>query len=319
MASVAVFNFVPPRVVTPGEYFVRTNEHYASTTRNTHWNPFQEYSSRYVCAHLFYAAEFIEGSIYNRRPSIILASPSIPGPSTPNRPAMSDKTPISNVRRSGASKVTIPASSKIRKPSPKSAGKAKHKPSAKKTVSRPVGLWVKATPHKKRTPRATPPPTGPRKCRWNLCNQRIEDGRDIWAHILAVHDHGRDFALVGKDVGEAEHKPKVEDSEMADEGQGPEAEEDGPPGGKTADDRGKRLRESERVRCAWHGCSSEIQYVGLRRHIESKHIPIRGAECPKGCGYWMSRGDMLWRHVERCEGPAPKDDDGEEEEEEWDE
>lgn len=56
----------------------------------------------------------------------------------------------------------------------------------------------------------------------------------------------------------------------------------------------------DRIECLWEDCGKEIQFIGLRRHIETKHIPLRGAFCPNGCGKHVARSDMLWRHVEKC-------------------
>ncbi|KAL1939318.1 hypothetical protein VTO73DRAFT_10121 [Trametes versicolor] len=56
----------------------------------------------------------------------------------------------------------------------------------------------------------------------------------------------------------------------------------------------------DRVVCRWGGCDRELQFIGLQRHVETKHIPLRGAWCPKGCGRHVARSDMLWRHVENC-------------------
>ncbi|KAI0780358.1 hypothetical protein BD413DRAFT_496537 [Trametes elegans] len=61
----------------------------------------------------------------------------------------------------------------------------------------------------------------------------------------------------------------------------------------------------ERLECQWAGCSASMQYIALRRHIESKHIPARRVECPKGCGH-VARSDMMGRHAQSCEG-APID------------
>lgn len=56
----------------------------------------------------------------------------------------------------------------------------------------------------------------------------------------------------------------------------------------------------DRVVCRWGDCDCELQFIGLQRHVETKHIPLRGAWCPKGCGRHVARSDMLWRHVENC-------------------
>ncbi|OJT10859.1 hypothetical protein TRAPUB_12635 [Trametes pubescens] len=75
----------------------------------------------------------------------------------------------------------------------------------------------------------------------------------------------------------------------------------------------------DKVECLWGGCNREIQFIGLQRHVETRHIPIRGAFCTKGCGKHVARYDMLWRHVARCNHESFEEKKEEEWEEEWEE
>ncbi|KAI0368491.1 hypothetical protein BV20DRAFT_1083614 [Pilatotrama ljubarskyi] len=193
-----------------------------------------------------------------------------------------------------------------------------------------------ATPTKKVRKKRQVKPVGPGKCMWNGCGHALADGKDIWAHMKTHHNKGKDALVEGKAEateipvnGQAPPSPaqaRVRSRRELEEGEIVESEEEELEPGEIPDDEGEEgvfsnveqeagpsqsLPASnapragpawaQKVRCRWNGCSSEMQLVALRRHIESKHIPLRGAFCPKGCGYWMNRGDMLSRHVEKCQ------------------
>ncbi|KAI0764658.1 hypothetical protein C8Q74DRAFT_1219642 [Fomes fomentarius] len=72
-------------------------------------------------------------------------------------------------------------------------------------------------------------------------------------------------------------------------------------------------RYQTKIRCEWRRCTTTIQFAGLRRHIESKHSGLRNTGCPKGCGYWTNRPDMMPRHALKCHYRGPKREATEEE------
>ncbi|KAI0644087.1 hypothetical protein C8Q79DRAFT_974223 [Trametes meyenii] len=175
-------------------------------------------------------------------------------------------------------------------------------------------------------------------CYWDGCGADLGDGRDVWAHMKTAHNSGRssvgkkmvlepkeleepDTTVIAGDV-QAEGKMEVDelqDEEITDTELG--EDEKGPPDITSTEDdlslallRGKKKSTpngcwAEKVRCFWEGCASEMQYPALRRHVESKHVPLRRASCPKGCGYNINRADMLKRHADKCRyvGPPRKD------------
>ncbi|KAI0354031.1 hypothetical protein OH77DRAFT_533798 [Trametes cingulata] len=224
---------------------------------------------------------------------------------------------------------------------PKSSQNAAARPADPPVQAAETGLSMsnteEGTPPKRKVRELKP--IGPRECKWNGCGRMLADGKDIWAHMKAHHDKGRDTVMGAKaepsDACVKGESPQsmtkaggrrlreLEEGEIVDE------EEDELEPGEIPDDEGEEELVSDveqeaspsqsppssdtqragpawsqRVRCRWTGCTSVIQHAGLRRHIESKHIPLRGAFCPKGCGYWMNRGDMLSRHVEKCQHTA---------------
>ncbi|KAI0828558.1 hypothetical protein BC628DRAFT_77733 [Trametes gibbosa] len=299
---------------TSCEYFVCTNEHYKPTVRNTHWNPFRKDNSK-----------------FNRRERMV--APESPTVSATDVQHLCDAdmpaeppTPARSVQL--AQRVCAIAAVSPQRPRPPEAtakARAPNVPRPKKAATRRIeekakakGAVERAPARAKRTKRATPEPMGPRTCRWAGCGRRVDDGRDIWAHILAVHGGGREDVAekhvprscgglkagcrvsrpdgAGLESGggiDVECEPAVE---LDAEGEG---EEDAEKGALAAT--ATATHWFDKVRCGWDGCSSQIQYLGLRRHVESKHVPLRGAQCPHGCGFWMNRADMLWRHVERCD------------------
>ncbi|KAJ8482312.1 hypothetical protein ONZ51_g5431 [Trametes cubensis] len=141
---------------------------------------------------------------------------------------------------------------------------------------------------------------GPQVCKWDGCGECLSDGNQIWEHMKTMHGASRDGRKlkVTQDIKMEDEDMEID--ELADDDVPSNAAE-GASGDKPHTNGHLASSWFDKVRCRWEGCRSEIQYIGLRRHIESKHIPVRGAHCPRGCGYQSNRADMLSRHVLRCE------------------
>ncbi|KAI0666388.1 hypothetical protein C8Q78DRAFT_448551 [Trametes maxima] len=197
---------------------------------------------------------------------------------------------------------------------------------AKAKITTPIAQKAQK---RRRTTLVLHPVSGSRSvCRWDGCGADLGDGRDVWAHMKAAHSSGRSGSAK---KAEPEKKPEEHDTAMVagdaqaeadmdvDEpqneeiiGADPESEDEvdfhdldskGDLPSVAPQEREKGVPVgcwAEKVRCLWHGCASEMQYPALRRHVESKHVPLRGASCPKGCGYKINRADMLKRHAEKC-------------------
>ncbi|KAI0325573.1 hypothetical protein GY45DRAFT_218305 [Cubamyces sp. BRFM 1775] len=158
---------------------------------------------------------------------------------------------------------------------------------------------VKGAARRRRAKETRLQSAGPQTCKWNGCGECLSDGNQIWEHMKIAHGANRDGRLRTAECIKTEDED-MEIDELADDDPLPSAAKGSSGAGPRTH---TQLASSwfDKVRCRWEGCRSEIQYIGLRRHIESKHIPVRGARCPKGCGYESNRADMLGRHVRSCQ------------------
>lgn len=61
---------------------------------------------------------------------------------------------------------------------------------------------------------------------------------------------------------------------------------------------GHRHEESAIILCPWQGCTAQLQYMSIPRHIRSTHLGVR-FRCEK-CGKTLTREEGLAKHVKRC-------------------
>ncbi|KAG6334746.1 hypothetical protein ID866_4347 [Astraeus odoratus] len=52
------------------------------------------------------------------------------------------------------------------------------------------------------------------------------------------------------------------------------------------------------VQCPWPGCTKQLQYMSVPRHIRSAHLGVR-YRC-KRCGTMLTRREGLTRHMKTC-------------------
>lgn len=189
-------------------------------------------------------------------------------------------------------------------------------------------------------------------CLWKGCKERIADGRDLWRHIELVHDplgiageettsekeneeHKTPEAYMDVDAPHIAAHGEEDTDEEEDEEMEELDDEDYDPSAAHRHTRGEAAatgslsafgrcgsitkfqhytdRYQTKIRCEWRRCTTTIQFAGLRRHIESKHSGLRNTGCPKGCGYWTNRPDMMPRHALKCHYRGPKREATEEE------
>ncbi|KAL4065019.1 hypothetical protein V8B97DRAFT_1985042 [Scleroderma yunnanense] len=61
---------------------------------------------------------------------------------------------------------------------------------------------------------------------------------------------------------------------------------------------GHRYEESSVIPCPWQGCTTQLQYMSVPRHIRSTHLGVR-FRCDQ-CGKTLTREEGLVRHMRRC-------------------
>ena len=183
---------------------------------------------------------------------------------------------------------------------------------------------------------ATPAAARAIVCKWQGCKQRLANGSELWRHIETVHDPlGEGGSNVDEgyddDSCDKDERMEIDAPQIAmDPDSAEEDEVDEPDVGATRHCHHDRVVESAsarrasgwcgrstklqhymdryqtKIRCEWERCTTTIQFAGLRRHIESKHSGLRNTCCPKGCGYWTNRPDMMPRHAQKCHYRGPK-------------
>ncbi|KIM59367.1 hypothetical protein SCLCIDRAFT_1018978 [Scleroderma citrinum Foug A] len=65
---------------------------------------------------------------------------------------------------------------------------------------------------------------------------------------------------------------------------------------------GHRYEECSIISCPWQGCTAQLQYMSVPRHIRSTHLGVR-FRCEQ-CGKTLTREEGLAKHMRRCTGDS---------------
>lgn len=72
---------------------------------------------------------------------------------------------------------------------------------------------------------------------------------------------------------------------------------------------GYEYKHRQRARCPWAGCSQELWWTNVTRHIKGSHLGVK-IRCER-CGKEYKRKETLAVHMTKCSGDTPlhHDDD----------